>query len=114
VRRIVERDRVNVYIAGSSSRIIPSKIHTSLRGRAWGIEIYPFSFTEFLKTKDVDLKGSIYGKKKLLIKKYLKDYIKWGGFPEISFVESEFAKTKILKEYLDAMFFKEWIRLMTG
>ena len=109
VRRIVERDRVNVYIAGSSSRIIPSKIHTSLRGRAWGIEIYPFSFTEFLKTKDVDLKGSIYGKKKILIKKYLKDYIKWGGFPEISFVESEFAKTKILKDYLDAMFFKDLV-----
>ena len=113
VRRIVEKDRINVYLAGSSSRITPSKIHTSLRGRAWGIEIYPFSFTEYVKVKDMDLQGSIYGRKKALIKNYLLEYLKWGGFPEITFLESDFARTKILKEYLDAMFFRDIVEKFT-
>jgi len=108
-RRIVEREGINVYIAGSSSRITPSRVHSSLRGRAWSIEIYPFSFKEFLKTRNVDLENSIYGKNKVLIKNFLMEYLKWGGFPEISFSESDFAKAKTLKEYLDAMFFKDLV-----
>lgn len=108
-RRIVERERINVYAAGSSSRITPPKVHTSLRGRAWSIEIYPFSFTEFLTSKNIDLESSIYGKNKIIIKRNLLEYLKWGGFPEISFLESDFAKNKVLKEYLDAMFFKDLV-----
>jgi len=41
-RRIVERAKIKVFVTGSSSRIMPMEIHTSLRGRAWSIEIAPF------------------------------------------------------------------------
>lgn len=109
VRRIAEKDRITVYAAGSSSVITPQKIHTSLRGRAWGIELFPFSFPEYLKIKNIDLKTSIYGKRKALVKSSLVEYLKWGGFPEISLVDSEFAKKKILREYLDAMYFKDLV-----
>lgn len=109
VRRIVEKERIGVYVAGSSSTITPLKIHTALRGRAWSIALYPFSFVEFLRTKNIALADSFYGKTKIIIKKYLLDYLKWGGFPEISFLESDFSRTKILKEYMDAMFFKDLV-----
>ena len=108
-RRITERENIIVYAAGSSSKITPKNIHTSLRGRAWGIEVFPFSFPEYLQIKGLDLKSSVYGKNKVLIKNALSDYLTWGGFPEVSLVDSEFEKKKILREYLDAMYFKDLV-----
>jgi len=108
-RRITERENITVYAAGSSSKITPKNIHTSLRGRAWGIEVFPFSFPEYLQIKGLDLKSSVYGKNKVLIKNALSDYLTWGGFPEVSLVDSEFEKKKILREYLDAMYFKDLV-----
>lgn len=108
-RRITEREGITVYAAGSSSKITPKNIHTSLRGRAWGIEVFPFSFPEYLQIKGLNLESSVYGKNKVLIKNALSDYLRWGGFPEVSLVDSEFEKKKILKEYLDAMYFKDLV-----
>jgi hypothetical protein len=108
-RRITERENIIVYAAGSSSKIPPQNIHTSLRGRAWGIAVFPFSFSEYLQVKGLELESSIYGKKKVLIKNALSDYLTWGGFPELSLVDSRFKKRKILDEYLDAMYFKDLV-----
>ncbi len=87
------------------------EIHTSLRGRAWSIEVTPFSFREYLHLKGMDIKDEniIYGSKKALIKKYFSEYIKWGGFPEVSLLKSDFEKRKVIKEYLEAMFFKDLV-----
>lgn len=87
------------------------EIHTSLRGRAWSIEITPFSFREYLHLKGMDIKDEniIYGSKKTLIKKYFSEYIKWGGFPEVLLLKSDLEKRKVIKEYLEAMFFKDLV-----
>jgi uncharacterized protein len=110
-RRIVERAKIKVFVTGSSSRIMPMEIHTSLRGRAWSIEVSPFSFREYLNIKNIDIKDKniIYGSKKSLIKKYFYEYIKWGGFPEVSLLTSDFEKKKVITEYLEAMFFKDLV-----
>ncbi len=110
-RRAVERENIKVFVSGSSSKIMPSEIHTELRGRSWSIEILPFSFKEYLYTKKIDInnKSVIYSSKKALIKKYFYEYMKWGGFPEVSLLEPEFEKIKLLKEYLGAMFFRDLV-----
>ena len=110
-RRIVERAKIKVFVTGSSSRIMPMEIHTSLRGRAWSIEVAPFSFREYLNIKNIDIKDKniIYGSKKSLIKKYFSEYMKWGGFPEVSLLTSDFEKRKVIEEYLEAMFFKDLV-----
>jgi predicted AAA+ superfamily ATPase len=108
-RRAVERENINVYVSGSSSKIMPSEIHTELRGRVWSVEILPFSFREYLFSKGVDpaIRDILYGHQKAVVKNHFSEYIRWGGFPEVSFLESEFEKTKLLKEYLSAMFFRD-------
>lgn len=106
-RRLCEKDNIRVFVAGSSSKITPRHIHTSLRGRAWGIELFPFSFREFLKVKNLALEKNIYTKDRVRIKNSLVEYLKWGGFPEVALLKSDFARRKVLKEYLDAMFFKD-------
>ncbi|MDI6736277.1 MAG: ATP-binding protein [bacterium] len=109
-RRVVEREDINIFVTGSSSKIMPMEIHTSLRGRAWSIEITPFSFREYLLAKNVILdKNYIYGPQKTITKRHFADYMKWGGFPEITSLEGEFEKNKVLKEYIFSMFFKDLV-----
>jgi len=110
-RRITERENIKVFVSGSSSRMMPLEIHTSLRGRAWSIEVTPFSFREYLSLKGMDIKDKniIYGSKKALVKKHFSEYIKWGGFPEVSLLKSDFEKRKVIKEYFEAMFFKDLV-----
>lgn len=110
-RRIVERENTKVYVSGSSSKIMPMEIHTSLRGRAWSVEITPFSFREFISLKGIDRndKSFIFGKRKVLIKKYFSEFTKWGGFPEVLLLKSDADKRKVIREYFEAMFFKDLV-----
>lgn len=67
VRRTAERENFKVFITGSSSKVMPREIQTSLRGRSWSIEVSPFSFREslFLKNVNVDNKTLLYGTKNI-------------------------------------------------
>lgn len=109
-RRLVEKEGITLYIAGSSSRITPQEISSTLRGREWSIPLFPFSFREFLMARGITLnKEVLYGKEKIIINRYLLEYLKYGGFPEVVYAQSEFEKQKILNQYLNAMFFKDLI-----
>lgn len=108
-RRAVEHENIRMYVSGSSSKMMPSEIHTELRGRAWGIEVLPFSFREYLQTKDLDINDRrlIYSPRKALVQKHFSEYMKWGGFPEVSLLTIELEKTKLIKQYLGAMYFRD-------
>jgi len=114
-RRSVERENTKVYVSGSSSQVLPSEIHTALRGRSWSMEILPFSYREFLKARAFDVSGKdvFYGEKKARAKEYFSEFLKWGGFPEVSFLSSELEKTKLIKEYLSAMYFRDLVERYT-
>jgi len=72
-----------VYITGSNAYMLSKELGTHLTGRYYHIELYPFSFKEFIEIKKFKLSESIFysteGKAKLL--KYYFDYHKNGGFP---------------------------------
>jgi predicted AAA+ superfamily ATPase len=110
-RRAVERENIKIFVSGSSSKMMPFEIHTELRGRSWSMEILPFSFEEYLHSKGVDVadESILYGPKKALVKRHFYEYLRWGGFPEVSVLESELEKTKLLKEYMSAMFFRDLV-----
>ena len=110
-RRAVERENISVFVSGSSSKMMPSEIHTELRGRSWSIEILPFSFKEYLLAMNVDIKDKniMYGTGKTLLKKHFSEYMKWGGFPEAAFLKTDFEKTKLIKEYMSAMYFRDLV-----
>ncbi|MEO0215809.1 MAG: ATP-binding protein, partial [candidate division WOR-3 bacterium] len=109
-RRLVEREAITLYVAGSSSKINPQNISSSLRGREWAVPLFPFSFREFLMAQGIVLDKSIlYGKEKMMLSRYLLEYLKYGGFPEVVFAKSDFDKQKILYQYLNAMFFKDLV-----
>ncbi len=110
-RRAVERENIKVYVSGSSSHVMPYEIHTELRGRSWSIELQPFSFREYLYSKeiDADARKNLYGTAKAHVKKHFSEYLKWGGFPEVVMAASELEKIKLLREYFSAMFFRDLV-----
>lgn len=81
----------------SSSRkgfMMPSK---PLRGRIIQFEIYPLSFKEFLIFKDIKMEKTTSGRGK--IEKALKEYLKYGGFPEITLTPEKTDKIRIFNSY---------------
>lgn len=110
VRRIYDSGKFKVFVTGSSSKFLSKEIATSLRGRAIGFEILPFSFREILSAKNIQLeKDAIYSKKRFAIKKSLQEYLELGAFPEVVLEEEANIKIRILKEYLETMFFKDLV-----
>lgn len=106
IRRIYDKENVNVYITGSSSKLLSREIATSLRGRTLSYKIYPLSFNEFLRYKGIQVQPDFaYSKVRYKIKHLLGEYISFGGFPEIVLARDEL-KVSILKNYYDLVIYR--------
>jgi hypothetical protein len=111
-RRAVEREGLKIALSGSSSQVLPAHIHTALRGRAWSLEVLPFSFREFFRSRnpgDENLGQPLFGDRLVRAKLLFMDYLQWGGFPEVCLAGSRVEKTKLLKDYYQAMFFRDLV-----
>ena len=83
VRRLQEKG-YKVYVTGSNSKLLSREIATSLRGRAFSVEVFPLSFKEFLLFNNVHLKDNWeYSRMKNRVKALFDEYMTLSGFPEI-------------------------------
>jgi len=108
IRSLYDRYKdLRIIITGSSSQLLSSEIATSLRGRTLTYKVFPFSFKEFLKVKNIDfeVKNIKYSPKRNYIIKSLKEYIEFGGFPQVVLEEKN--KTEILKEYYLTILYRD-------
>jgi len=113
-RRIDEQEKnIKLIVTGSSSKVMPMELSTSLRGRSLNWKVFPFSFKEFLKAKEIELEKdeNIYysTKKRSKIKGLFNEFLNYGGFPEIVLEEEEVLKKKTLQEYFSTIFYKDII-----
>ena len=109
VRRIYDTISKNIFITGSNSKLLSQEIATSLRGRTIKYELFPLIFQEFLKFKNFDFNVDLdfYNpQKKAILINLFKEYLLFGGFPEIPFLEEEL-KIKTLQEYFEVMLYKD-------
>ena len=104
VRSLLNRGLV-VYLTGSSSKLLSKEIATQLRGRNISYLLLPFSFREFLKTKEKEMNLNLLEAVGKTIN-YLEEYLSWGGFPEVVLTSN---KEKILKEYVNLAFYKDFV-----
>jgi len=111
IRRVYDNYTKNIFITGSNSKLLSSEIATSLRGRNISITVYPLTFKEFLKFKNFKVeKLDIYStEKRAKIKKFFTEYMEFGGFPEIVFLEEKNLKIKVLQEYFEVMLYRDII-----
>lgn len=108
VDRLMRMERCEVYLTGSSSRMLSKEIATQMRGRAVSWEIFPFSFREFLDFKGIDANGPLSTKKRLTVQKAFEEYWETGGFPEVAGLESHL-RIKIHQEYFQAVLFRDLV-----
>lgn len=74
----------NLLVTGSNARLLSKELATHLTGRYIPIEIFPFSFREFLMFEGFEVTEETFysTRQKSLVIKKLSEYIKMGGFPE--------------------------------
>jgi uncharacterized protein len=89
----LQRQGYNLVITGSNSNLLSSELSPHLTGRHMLINIFPFSFSEFLM-----MGGSPEQLTSQEIKTKLSEYLKYGGYPE------PWQKKIDHKEYLTTLF----------
>ncbi|OFY41627.1 MAG: ATP-binding protein [Bacteroidetes bacterium GWF2_40_14] len=76
--------KYRVYITGSNAKMLSNDIQTTLGGRYIPVDVYPYTFKEFLTANDISITDnkllSTEGKADVLRK--FNDYFYFGGFPE--------------------------------
>lgn len=72
------------FITGSNASLLSKELGTKLSGRNVSIELFPFSFQEFLSFKDVQptKNGLFLTVERAALKKHFSEYLQHGGMPE--------------------------------
>lgn len=111
VRRINDTERgIFLFITGSSSRLSSMEIATELRGRTYHIQLFPLTFSEFLKFKNENIEiKNIRESEKSRLMILLKEYITFGGLPEIVLTQDRNKKAQIIKDYYNTMLNRDLI-----
>lgn len=82
--RRLANQKYQVYITGSNAKMLSRDIATTLGTRFVEQHVFPYSFLEFLRAKDITADGNwAYGKRKGEIERALDAYFNWGGFPDV-------------------------------
>lgn len=74
----------DIYITGSNSELLSGEMATLIAGRYYQINIYPFSFIEFIQYKKEIDKIDVKNLDELFM-----EYLKFGGMPPIQQVSNE-------------------------
>jgi len=81
VNRLLRSD-MHIVITGSNSKLLSGELATHLTGRYSSVELFPFSFREYIHFKKIDA-NNLSTKNKALLENAFETYLKQGGFPEI-------------------------------
>lgn len=82
IRRLLDSEKMQIYISGSSAKMLSKEIATNLRGRTIVREVFPFSFCESMRHQGKKIPENPSSKEKAAMTSYVKQFIRWGGFPE--------------------------------
>lgn len=110
VRRFFDTKQAEIFLTGSSAKLLSKEIATSLRGRSISTECWPYSFQEYLTANEIN-----FSEKKPLGKisrdkfsKHLLNYLEVGGFPEIVNLDIT-DRIRVLQDYVNVVIFKDII-----
>lgn len=83
VERLLRAENGEVFLTGSSSRMLSKEIATQMRGRAVTWELFPFSFKEFLDRRSIAY-DRISSQTRSRIQNCFREFWECGGFPEVA------------------------------
>jgi len=87
----------DIYVTGSNASILSGELATLLAGRYVTIEVFPFSFKEYL---------DFFNSPKSVEEAFF-DYVTSGGFPSALHMQQVELKTTIMTDILDTILYKD-------
>ncbi len=109
-RRILDTEDVELFVSGSSARLLSRELASSMRGRAMEAVVFPFSFREFLRHRGKEIEDPERATKaeRSALRKELETYLAVGGFPEAQGA-AERDRVELLRGYVDATLLRDVI-----
>ncbi|MEI8364614.1 MAG: AAA family ATPase, partial [archaeon] len=96
--RMYEKENAKLFITGSNKSLLRSDTSTVLTGRQRLLELYPFSFREFLKIKPNNFNIlNLTTKERMKLSNYFEEYFQITGFP----YPLEIKDKRTLQEYFN-------------
>ncbi len=100
-------DGIKVFISGSSSKLLSKDIATSMRGRTLTYNLLPFSFREYILSKNVKIQKFLSSNEKAEIINLFNKYFGEGGYPETIIYPDQ--NEKILSNIFETALYKDVI-----
>ncbi len=110
-RRLLDSGLHEVFVSGSSAKLLSREIATAMRGRAWEVMIQPFGFGEFLRHHGHDVPvdaGRLVARQRALMDHQFAAYLGQGGFPEAQGMTAP-ERRKLLQGYVDVVLLRDVI-----
>lgn len=98
-RKIIDTEAYQLFITGSSAKLLSSELATAITGRRLDTKVWPLSFQEFLDFKSIKTPEEF--------PKALEDYFYVGGFPKAVLEKNPERRRLILQQYLQDIVFRD-------
>ncbi len=111
LRRVLDTEKIELTVSGSSAKMLSREIHTSLRGRGIETVIRPFSFREYLRHRGEEPERepqSWTAAERSWIEKRFGEFLVEGGFPETQGKGLQL-RIQLLQGYVDTVLFRDII-----
>ena len=108
-RRLLDSENIELFISGSSARLLSREVATSMRGRAMEAVVQPFSLREVLRHAGREPNQSADRQPKAQraqLSKDLLDYLSVGGFPEAQGLDTR-NRFELLRSYVDVVLLRD-------
>lgn len=99
VRSTMDKVNAQIFLTGSSSKLLSREIATSMRGRTISYLLLTLSFSEFLEFNHIEHSSTSSSSAESKISRGAMEYLEFGGYPEIVLYKKE--RIRMLSELLD-------------
>lgn len=110
VRRMMDGENVEIFLSGSSARMLSREVATTMRGRALETVITPFSFREFARSREMTIPPPdrvLSAAQQSSWQACYDRYLESGGFPEAAAEAMKPHRNQLLQGYVDAVMFRD-------
>ena len=110
-RRLLDTEKVELFLSGSSARLLSREVATSMRGRAMEVLVHPFSFREALRHRGQEPEETVEDLPKAArsaLERNLRRYLVEGGFPEAQGISAR-DRVDLLRGYVDIVLLRDVI-----
>lgn len=109
IHRLTETREVELFVSGSSAKLLSREVATASRGRLVEVLVHPFGFREVLRHSGREPTApwsQVSLAERAALDRALRDYLQVGGFPEAQGIDVR-DRAKLLTGYVDTMVLRD-------